>query len=201
MKTPAVPRAPFGRPLWLVAVVLASLAVGACGMQGAPRTSPVPPPVATAGSNSEPSEVLIASPLAACQTTDLVVRVVSWEGAAGSRIGSVELVNSGAGPCTMFALAQPQLLDGAGSTLIEGAHPPLSEVLVIAPGGTLSTLVQASNYCGPEPVPPVTVAFVLPGGLGRVVATPPSSADTYGLPPCIGGAGTPGNIEMQPWAP
>ena len=200
MKTPAVHRAPLGRPVWLVAVVLAGLAAGACGTQGAPGTSPVPP-VATAGSNSEPSEVLIASPLAACQTTDLVVRVVNWEGAAGSRIGSVELVNSGAGPCTVFALAQPQLLDGAGSTLIEGAHPPVSEVLVIAPGGTLSTLVQASNYCGPEPVPPVTVAFVLPGGLGRVVAAPPSSADTYGLPPCIGGAGTPGNIEMQPWAP
>jgi hypothetical protein len=101
----------------------------------------------------------------------------------------------------VFALAQPQLLDGAGSTLIEGAHPPVSEVLVIVPGQTLSTLVQASNYCGPEPVPPVTVAFVLPGGLGRVVAAPPSPADTYGLPPCIGAAGTPGIIEMQPWAP
>ena len=186
MKTPAVHRSPPSRRVWLVAVVLAGLAAGACGTQGAPRTSP---------------EVIIASPLAACQTTDLAVRVVSWEGAAGSRIGSVELVNSGAGRCTVFALAQPQLLDGAGLTLIDGAHPPVSEVLVIAPGRTLSTLVQASNYCGPEPVPPVTVAFVLPGGLGRVVAAPPSSADTYGLPPCIGGAGTPGNIEMQPWAP
>ena len=201
MKTPAVDPSPLGRPIWLVAVLLAGLAAGACGTQGAPRTSLVPPPVATAISKPEPSEPDPALLLSACQTTDLVVRVVSWEGAAGSRIGSVELVNSGVGPCTMFALAQPMLLDGAGSTLIEGAHPPVSEVLVIAPGGTLSTLVQASNYCGPEPLPPVTVAFVLPGGLGRVVATPPSSADTYGLPPCIGGAGTPGNIEMQPWAP
>jgi len=101
----------------------------------------------------------------------------------------------------MFALAQPQLLDGAGSILIEGAQPAASEALVVAPGRTLRTLVQASNYCGPEPVPPVTVAFVLAGGPGRVVAAPPSSADTYGLPPCIGSAGTPGNIEMQPWAP
>lgn len=201
MTTPAVHRSPPSRRVWLVAVVLAGLAAGACGTQGAPRTSPVPPPVATTGSKPEPSEVIIASPLAACQTTDLVVRVVSWEGAAGSRIGSIEMVNSGAGRCTMFALAQPMLLDGAGSTLIGGAHPAASEVLVIAPGRTLRTLVQASNYCGPEPVAPVTVAFVLPGGLGRVVAAPPSSADTYGLPPCIGTAGTPGNIEMQPWAP
>src|SRR3990172_1844490 len=139
MKTPAVHRAPFGRPLWLVAVVLAGLAVGACGTQGAPRISPVPPPVATAASKPEPSETVPAQPLAACHTADLAVRVVSWEGAAGSRIGSVELVNSGAGRCTVFALAQPQLLDGAGSTLIEGAHPPVSEGLVIAPRGALST--------------------------------------------------------------
>lgn len=201
MTTPAVHRSPPSRCVWLVAVVLAGLAAGACGTQGAPRTSPVAPPVATAVSKPEPSETVPAQPLAACQTTDLVVRVVSWEGAAGSRIGSIELVNSGAGPCTMFVLAQPMLLDGAGSTLIDGAHPVASEVLVIAPGRTLRTLVQASNYCGPEPVPPVTVAFVLPGGLGRVVAAPPSSADTYGLPPCIGAAGTPGNIEMRPWAP
>ena len=201
MKTPAVRRSPPRRRVWLVAVVLAGLAAGACGTQGAPRTSSVPPPVATAASKPEPSETVLARPLAACHATDLAVRVVSWEGAAGSRIGSIELVNSGAGPCTMFALAHPMLLDGAGSTLIEGAQPPVSEVHVIAPGQTLSTLVQASNYCGPEPVAPVTVAFVLPGGLGRVVAAPPSTADTYGLPPCTGAAGTPGNIEMQPWAP
>src|SRR3990172_11743257 len=106
MKTPAVHRSPPSRPVWLVAVVLAALAAGACGTQGAPGTSPVTP-VATAGSNSEPSEVLIASPLAACQTTDLVVRVVNWEGAAGSRIGSVELVKSRAGPTTVFSLPPP----------------------------------------------------------------------------------------------
>ncbi len=182
-------------------MLLAGLTVGACGTQGAPRTAPVSPPVAAAASKPEPSEAGPALPLAACQTTDLAVRVVSWEGAAGSRIGSVELVNSGAGPCTMFALAQPQLLDGAGSVLIEGAQPAASEALVVAAGLALSTLVRASNYCGPEPVPPVTVAFVLSGGLGRLVAAPPSSADTYGLPPCIGAAGTPGSIEMQPWAP
>ena len=60
---------------------------------------------------------------------------------------------------------------------------------------------QAGNYCGPAPAAPVTVAFVLAGGTGRVVALPFSATDTSGVPPCLGAPGSAGNIEMHPWAP
>ena len=66
-----------------------------------------------------------------------------------------------------------------------------------APGAVVTTLVQASNYCGPAPAAPVSVAFVVPEG--RTVATPASPTDTT-LPPCNGAPDSPGSIEMHPWA-
>jgi hypothetical protein len=129
------------------------------------------------------------------------VRVTGWDGAAGHRIASVELVNGGADPCELFALARPQLVDGQGTILIDGQPPGASQALEIAPGGMLRTEVQDSNYCGPEPVAPVTVAFVFPLGLGRVVAAPDVTGSLGGLPPCLGPAGSAGTIEMQPWRP
>ena len=80
---------------------------------------------------------------------------------------------------------------------IDGTDPGPSPRLTVAPGDVVKTFVQDANYCGPEPVAPVSVAFVLDGG-GRIVATPLSPTDAT-VPPC-NGAGSAGDIEMQPWA-
>jgi hypothetical protein len=122
-----------------------------------------------------------------------------WEGAAGHRIAHVELTNAGPAGCTMTALARPQLVDGTGSILIDGSNPPTSSSLTLPPGGVLKTLVQDGNYCGPAPVAPVSIAFVLSDG-DRIVASAFSPTDET-LPPCLGGPGSTGTIEMQPWAP
>jgi len=121
-----------------------------------------------------------------------------WEGAAGHRIAHVEMTNSGSDPCTLPTLARPQLVDGRGSVLINGSEPASSDLLSVDPGAVLTTLVQDGNYCGPAPVAPVSVAFVVPEG--RIVATPASPTDVT-LPPCLGAPGSAGTIEMQPWAP
>jgi hypothetical protein len=120
----------------------------------------------------------------------------------GHRIAHVELTNTTTGvTCTIRALSRPQLVDGHGSVLINGGTPAASATLKMAPGAVLTALVQDGNYCLPEPVAPVTVAFVLGGTAGRIVATPVSPTDADGVPPCLGGAGSAGSIEMQPWAP
>jgi hypothetical protein len=93
---------------------------------------------------------------------------------------------------------KPQLVDGGDAVLIDGANPPPSEELTVAPGEVLKTLVQAGSYCGPTPQPPVSVAFVLGNG-GRIVATAVSPTDAT-VPPCLG-ASAPATIEMHPWAP
>jgi len=107
------------------------------------------------------------------------------------------LTNTGAGTCTVRALEQPQLLDGTGSVLVEGVAPKSTTLVTIAPAGVVRTLVSDTNYCGPAPVPPVTVAFVLTGG-SRIVATPFTPTDAT-VPPC-NGAGSPASISMHPWA-
>jgi len=92
---------------------------------------------------------------------------------------------------------KPQFVDGKGSVLIDGQTPSSTAVLTLAPGDVVTTAVQVSNYCGPNPAPPVSVAFVQNGG-GRFVATPVSPTDTT-VPPC-NGAGQPAVIDMHPWA-
>ena len=72
-------------------------------------------------------------------------------------------------------------------------------ILTIRPGEVLKTLVQTGNYCGPAPVAPVTVAFVMADG-GRIIASPLTPADTT-VPPCNGAVGSAGTIAMHPWAP
>lgn len=150
----------------------------------------------------------MASPtLGACDPAVLAARITRWEAGAGHRFASVELTYAryvryaGDVSCTIHALSQPQLVDGSGSVLIDGGPPAPSAALTIAPGGILKTAVQVANYCGPTPVPPVTVAFIFPSGLGRIVAAPTSPTDTTGVPPCLGEPGSAGEIEMQPWAP
>jgi hypothetical protein len=127
-----------------------------------------------------------------------VARVTQWEGAAGHRIATVELKNTGSDACMLASVARPQLVDGVDTVLIDGTPPATSTQVTIAAGATLHTLVQDGNYCGTSPIVPVTVAFVLPEGAGRIVAAPLTPEDTSGIPPC-NGPGGPADIEMQPW--
>jgi hypothetical protein len=192
---------------------LAALALGAVLLSGcqAPATqatatqatatpSAVATPTATPTANPSPTAT---APAAAgpCDPAGLAARITQWQGGAGHRMASVELTNTGSAECTVDALLQPQLVDGNGAVLIDSPAPAPSAAVDVTPGGVLKTLVQDGNYCGPAPVAPVSVAFVFPGGLGRIVATPFSPTDTAGVPPCLGAPGSAGDIEMQPWAP
>ena len=166
-----------------------------------PTLTPTPAPTATSSPTPTPTPVATAIPVATsgrCDPGDLAARITMWEGAAGHRIAHLELANNTAAACEVDAMAKPQLVNGAGTILIDGSDPTDSKVLTLAAGEVVSTLVQAGNYCGPAPVPPVSVAFVLRDG-GRVVASPVSPTDGT-VPPCLGSAGSAGDIEMHPWS-
>lgn len=193
-----------------------ALVLAACSSAG----SPVPSATAVATTSASPSPSASAAPSIApaasvapttgpCDPARLAARITLWEGAAGSRIAHVEVTNTGALVCLLPAMARPQLVDGKGSVLIDGAPaaspspaataaPPPAPLLVAA-GGVLKSLVRASNYCGPAATAPVSLAFVLASG-GRFVATPFSPTDG-GVPPCLGAPGSAGTTEMQAWAP
>jgi hypothetical protein len=169
--------------------------VASAAPSASPAVSPSPAP------SPSPSPAPSATPaIGACAPATLVARITLWEGAAGQRIAHVELTNTGPA-CTLRAMDQPQLVEGHGAVIINGTVPATSALLAVGAGGLLKTLVQAGNYCGPAPTAPVSVAFVLAGGTGRVVALPVSATDTSGVPPCLGAPGSAGSIEMHPWAP
>jgi hypothetical protein len=157
-----------------------------------PTPSPTPSPTPTPTPTPKPT------PVAACDTNNLAARITMWEGAAGNRIGHVELTNTGPTACTLRTLERPQLVDGHGSVLINGTNPTSTKTVVVAPGGVLKTLVDDANYCGPDPVPPVSIAFVFASG-SRIVASPLSPTDAT-VPPCNGSPGSAGEITMHAWA-
>jgi hypothetical protein len=163
-------------------------------------------PQPTAAATPEPTIAVTPSPTAVatpeptagpCDPATLAVRITSWEGAAGQRIANVELVNHGSLTCLLEARNHPQLVDGNGSVLIDGKNPATTPVLALEPGAKVTTLVAAGNYCGPAPVPPVSVAFVLGDGRRLIAAT--TDATDEPIPPC-NGPGQPGTVEMHPWA-
>ncbi|MEO7664916.1 MAG: DUF4232 domain-containing protein [Candidatus Limnocylindrales bacterium] len=140
-----------------------------------------------------------------CTPDFLRASVVSWDGAAGSRIAEVHLTNTGSVACETATLDRPALISLPayqlnGDTLIQGKAAVNPQPLSLAPGQTVVAGVSASNYCGGEPAAPVTVAFELSNGAGIVTAAPVSQTDVTGVPPC-NGAGSAASIQMQPWAP
>lgn len=170
----------------LVAGVLIVAAAGAV-IGGGGRGHIAPAPTAT------PAPVA----LRACTPYDVDAVITAWDGAAGSRIATVELHQIGTTPCAVDPLPQPWLADGHGTPLLTGtagAGTPIT----FAPGEVLHTLVQVGNYCGPEPAAPVTVAFTQHEA--TFVATALSPTDLSGVPPCNGEAGPKNDIAMHPWA-
>ena len=144
--------------------------------------------------------VVAASSPPRCLGSQLNAQIVDWQGAAGSRIADVELVNTSFSACTIRNYPRVRLVSAHGTILINGhAASTTAASHVLARLGFLKTEVAVSNYCGPSYAKPVTLVFVLPGTLGRVVAIPVSPTDTTGVPPCLGAPGSTGQITMHAW--
>lgn len=163
--------------------------------------SPLPTVAATsaatgAGPTPTPTPITGTGP---CNPAALAAAIVSWDAGAGHRNATITLTNNGKSACTIRTLATPQLINGDGAILIDGQPPTSTSVLTLQYYDVVNTVVSDANYCGSTaPVGPVTVAFVFPGGEGRVVAAPAPGDGLAGVPPC-NGAGSGGQIEMQPF--
>ncbi|MFI5200262.1 MAG: DUF4232 domain-containing protein [Candidatus Limnocylindrales bacterium] len=139
-----------------------------------------------------------------CLTSQLSARIVSWQGAAGNRIADVRVTNEGPVKCILAGNPRVQLRGSDGAVLIDsstnGGAPSSSGTgaIDVPSVGAVTTEVDASNYCGPAPALPITVAFILPAGAGTVVAKPaPGTDDAFAVPPCNGSA--PAVISTNGW--
>src|SRR5664280_1859430 len=140
-----------------------------------------------------------AGPVPACVGGHLSARIASWQGAAGSRIADVRIVNTSFTPCVLRNYPRVRLVSASGAVMINGAAASTTAAThLLAPLGFLRTEVADSNYCGPAFVKPVTLVFILPGTLGRVVAMPVSATDTGGVPPAPARRAPPATSRCTP---
>jgi hypothetical protein len=167
-----------------------------------PSASPSAEPSASPSATPEPTPTPTPTPtpvppISLCDPSDLHARIVSWEGAAGSRIATVTVKNEASTACELPKTARPELVDGNDAILAKGDTPASSSRITFEPGSTLQTLVDVSNVCAQSPKPPITVWFDL--GHDRTLKAAPKSASDDTLPPC-NGPGMPAAIQMQPWS-
>ena len=169
------------------------------GALNAPSQTPIATKAANANQTSDSTQAAVATDPPLCNAVDLDGRIVRWEGAAGSRIATVELRSTAAGDCSLPSEAQLALIDADGVPLIVDATERWHTA--ISPGGVLHAMVQVGNYCGSEGRDPVMihVEATFAGGKDSVSLFP-AAGGLSGVPPCNGPEAS-GVIEMQPWQP
>jgi RNA polymerase sigma-70 factor (ECF subfamily) len=151
------------------------------------------------GSGSAPIETPIPTDATRlCEPNELEARVTAWEEAGPDRLATVEMHNVAAVACLVDSLPEPWLVEAPQMPILVG-NDFEGSLVRIGPGDVLRTVVGVRNYCGPDPRPPVTVAFRR--GTNVLVAEALSGTDLSGIPPCGGYAGSKNDIQMQPWAP
>ena len=119
---------------------------------------------------------------------------MDWQGAAGTRFGTIRLRDTGTTDCLVSGTPGLQLINGQGMVFLDSANlgepakaSPAKPVFTLRPGGADSLYLMAglTNFCGADPVAPVRIALVLPGGAGTVVATAAAGV-AISMAPCNG---------------
>jgi len=151
-----------GAAVLVVALVAAFAVLGnrpsQSGPAGLPTASPSPspsvavaipaPPTPEPTATAAPTPTLTPTPspslIADCNPADLATQITLWEGAAGSRIGHVQLTNNGSGTCSTADTWQPVLVDGQGEPAGQ-FHDPVVRTVVPAEKSRLS-IHAVNNY-------------------------------------------------------
>jgi hypothetical protein len=135
--------------------------------------------------------------------------VVSMEGAAGSREGTIDLTNT-SGACTLKGTPTVKLLDQQGTPIVSSVtfesvppgwqvagspQPPGWPVVSLAPEDSASVRVRWSNWCGGGNATPQW-RIAIPGS-GDVDV---EGIDATTVPPC-NGPDLPSTIEVGPFEP
>jgi hypothetical protein len=133
---------------------------------------------------------------ASCGGNQLAGAITAWEGAAGSRIGTVIVTNNSQDACRLAGPPGAALIDGSGTVLAASSGPVGGAANLELPAGARAQLLIAvANWCNDPPRPPVSIGLTLPDGTRLVVE--PAAGGAFEPPPC-NGPGQPASIEVQP---
>jgi hypothetical protein len=156
-------------------------------------------PSATASSTA--SEPPSSSTGVGCRPDQLSASITAWEGAAGSRIATIEARNSGTDSCTLGGPPAASLLDRGGQVLVASSEPAGgASDHDLAAGQSARLFVGVANWCNDPPQEPVSIGLTMPDGQQLVV---PSAAGVSFEPPPCNGPNQPATISVQPesWTP
>ena len=194
-----VMRGSFGLMLVPLAALALVIVLGVSRL-GSTESGPGASSPASPGASS--AVVVPSGPAAtASQVADacaLEAAVTSWEGAAGSRIATIGLKNTGQVACQIAPLVQAaRLVDGAGRVLAQVENADNGARIELGAGETATTDASVANVCGGPPAPPITIELDF-GDAGTVKAKPADPADTT-VPPCNGPT-QPSVMSIHAWS-
>ena len=179
-------------------LLVAAVAFGLATLGPLGGSNGVRPGGTPGGHSPAPSRSCVAANLRA---------TASLGGAAGSVEGSIDITNTGAGPCTLEGRPVLALFDSSGSRVAvrtvdvapqwsaDGRPaPPGWPVVRLRPGQAASVRVRWSNAC-PQLSGSVRLTIDLGRGRGTLGSTP-----SLAPPPC-NGASEPSTLEVGPYEP
>jgi hypothetical protein len=133
----------------------------------------------------------------------MVGAVMIWhaiaDGTQGDFFAGSRTSTAGGRLCYLRGTAEGQMVSGGVIIANSGASSAVvlsgDPYLALSPGGRIFATVVWSNWCSKNPTQPVTIAFVLPDGLGRVVA---NTSGPTPVPPCAS-SGSPSTVTSVHW--
>jgi len=155
------------------------------------------PTQSTAAVGPEATPTSVPGSVDACAAADLSAEITAWEGAAGHRIATVKVRNTGSSACALPKLLRPVLVEQAGNALIVGTPPQAAGAITVAASTSATTLVDMTNYCGVAPSSPLGIRLYLPSDTS-VEAYPAAGVSLPIDPPPCNGPSQAASIEMQP---
>jgi hypothetical protein len=136
-----------------------------------------------------------------CTADDLSWRADPWTGAAGSRGTNAVFTADEVRPmCVIAGRAGLELRDANGTLLVASEGAGTGADVMVDHGSVLEIGIAWSNWCGPTPVQPLQLAFVLPGDPMGLVPLGPPVSDEILVPPCLG-AGQPTTLSVTEFQP
>ena len=116
---------------------------------------------------------------------DVDATITSWDGAAGSRIATVDVKNVSGTTCDLRAPTMEKLLDGVGAPLITSTgDKAVGSTMALGNDQTARLLVSVANWCSATPADPVSVGLTLAGGVSFVAE--PANGVKFDPPACTG---------------
>jgi hypothetical protein len=176
-----------------------------------PAATPTPTPAPTAAPTPTPAPTPAPTPkvtplpplaIGLCTGAQLQLSLTLWEGDTGTSYAHVTAGNVSSATCSMRGTARAQILDGHGSVIADagsggGEISTADPVYTLTPNGQINTIVQWGNWCKAAPAQQVTVAMVMPFGLGKITAKANGDAP---IPTCYA-SNAPSSVSAEAWLP